>query len=382
MTVGQRITITDALGGVLPFQIGLSSDTPGGNPFILPVVGQGWTGTQTASNLVDAFSFANCGLDTSTSSLANVITVTDLTNGAAGNVAITSTVTTPGFAVTGMSGGVTGVTGGIGGDIINTPGPAGSHGGAAGKVHNVGNVLTDGTTTSTGGFIGALTGNASTATLATTATTATTVTNGVYTTGSYADPAWVTSLAGSKITGTVANATAATTATTASTAAAVGINGVSTSSITDASVTAAKLANTAVTAGSYGSASSVPGYTVDAQGRLTAAANTAIAIAGSQITSGTVAIANGGTGSSSGVTAAALNASSFRFLGAVGLAAAGPVTLTGAKVGDTVIGVVGTVSGTVTSFFESTITVNNQIQMTSGSIAAEKIFVLLIAKGG
>lgn len=83
-----------------------------------------------------------------------------------------------------------------------------------------------------------------------------------------------------------------------------------------------------------------------------------------------------------GVTAAALNANSFRFLGAVGLAAAGAVTLTGAKVSDTVIGVVGTVSGTVTSLFESTITVNNQIQMTSGSIAAEKIFVLLIAKGG
>jgi hypothetical protein len=41
------------------------------------------------------------------------------------------------------------------------------------------------------------------------------VTNGVYTTGSYADPAWMTSLAGAKITGSVAQATAATTATTA-----------------------------------------------------------------------------------------------------------------------------------------------------------------------
>jgi hypothetical protein len=37
--------------------------------------------------------------------------------------------------------------------------------------------------------------------------TAGTVTNGVYTTGSYADPAWITSLAGSKVSGTVANAT-------------------------------------------------------------------------------------------------------------------------------------------------------------------------------
>jgi hypothetical protein len=34
-----------------------------------------------------------------------------------------------------------------------------------------------------------------------------TVTNGVYTTGSYADPTWITSLAGSKITGTISGGT-------------------------------------------------------------------------------------------------------------------------------------------------------------------------------
>ena len=56
------------------------------------------------------------------------------------------------------------------------------------------------------------------------------------------------------------------------------------------------LADTTVTAGAYGSASSVPNYTVNAQGQLTAAASTAIAINGNQITSGTVAIANGGSG--------------------------------------------------------------------------------------
>jgi len=34
-----------------------------------------------------------------------------------------------------------------------------------------------------------------------------TVTNGVYTTGSYADPSWITSLSGSKITGAMTGTT-------------------------------------------------------------------------------------------------------------------------------------------------------------------------------
>ena len=42
---------------------------------------------------------------------------------------------------------------------------------------------------------------------ATTATSASTVTNGVYTTTNYADPSWITSLSGSKITGAVASVT-------------------------------------------------------------------------------------------------------------------------------------------------------------------------------
>ena len=58
------------------------------------------------------------------------------------------------------------------------------------------------------------------------------------------------------------------------------------------------ITNTAVTASAYGSASSVATFTVNAQGQLTLAASTAIAIAASQVTSGTLAIAQGGTNSS------------------------------------------------------------------------------------
>ena len=63
----------------------------------------------------------------------------------------------------------------------------------------------------------------------------------------------------------------------------------------------ATLANTG-TAGTFANASHVPVITTDAYGRVSAVTNTAIAIAASQITSGNLAIAQGGTNNNGGYT--------------------------------------------------------------------------------
>ncbi|MCX5748797.1 MAG: hypothetical protein NTZ10_00920 [Candidatus Saganbacteria bacterium] len=78
---------------------------------------------------------------------------------------------------------------------------------SAGTIPNLdASKITTGTLASgilTGSYSIDISGNAATATSATSANNATTVTNGVYSNGSYADPAWITSLAGSKISGVV-----------------------------------------------------------------------------------------------------------------------------------------------------------------------------------
>ena len=79
---------------------------------------------------------------------------------------------------------------------------------------------------------------------------------------------------------------------TAATGAAIAID---TAQITSGTIADARLP-TKGTAGTYANASHVPVITTDAYGRVTAVTNTAIAIAASQVTSGSFSVSQGGTG--------------------------------------------------------------------------------------
>jgi hypothetical protein len=90
------------------------------------------------------------------------------------------------------------------------------------------------------------------------------------------------------------------------------------------------ITNTAVTANTYGSASAVPVFAVNAQGQLTSVTNTNIAIAASQVTSGTLAVAQGGTNIASYTIGDTLYASGATTLSKLALGTQGFVLTAGA----------------------------------------------------
>jgi hypothetical protein len=90
------------------------------------------------------------------------------------------------------------------------------------------------------------------------------------------------------------------------------------------------ISNTAVTAATYGSASAVPVFAVNAQGQLTSVTNTNIAIAASQVTSGTLAVAQGGTDIASYTIGDTLYASGATTLSKLALGTQGFVLTAGA----------------------------------------------------
>jgi hypothetical protein len=90
------------------------------------------------------------------------------------------------------------------------------------------------------------------------------------------------------------------------------------------------ISNTAVTAATYGSASAVPVFAVNAQGQLTSVTSTNIAIAASQVTSGTLAVAQGGTDIASYTIGDTLYASGATTLSKLALGTQGFVLTAGA----------------------------------------------------
>ena len=153
-----------------------------------------------------------------------------------------------------------------------------------------------------------------------------TVTNGVYTNGSYSNPSWITSLASTKITGTIPSTSITGLATSATT------DTTSASNITSGTLDAARLSTSGVTAGIYGTSSSVPAITVDAYGRITSVSTYNVSISSGSV-SGLAASATTDTTNAGNITSGTLNAARLPTISAgsiTGLAASATTDTTSA----------------------------------------------------
>ena len=99
------------------------------------------------------------------------------------------------------------------------------------------------------------------------------------------------------------------------------------------------------TAGTYGTASQVPVFTTDAYGRVSSVSNTSISIAASQITSGTLSVARGGTGLSSAGTSGNILVSDGTNFNSVAVSGDASLTSTGALTVNNIQGVPFSTSG-------------------------------------
>lgn len=157
--------------------------------------------------------------------------------------------------------------------------------------------------------------------------------------------------------------------------------------VTDGSITTAKLAAVAVTTAKITDANVTTAKIADANvttAKIADANVTTAKILDANVTTAKIADANVTTAkiAATAVTGPKINAAS-TFFSAVfaGVAAAGPVTLTGAAVGDKVIQLVNiTDEANGAASFEATITIINQIQQSSASNLTTKNYSVLLLK--